>query len=339
MKQVYIIITDNCNLSCKHCIRDKLNNKGNMTFDDFCYSVDAVSKVWDNVIFVISGGEPTMNNDFDKMLSYCENKYKNISINTNGATSYWESSLCLLHAPTVNYQISIDGISKVHDSIRGLGAFDKAIRTINRLLNNDKKVVVSTTVSQRNKQSICDLAEYLIKIGVKDWSIQKEMPFGEARYSSEKDFSISEWNELCDTIIKYVNDRITIHTRKLFDFSLLSKLSDNDIKTYSKKAIFNCGTAKRKLYIHPDLSVYGCTCLESMPLGNLHDNSIIDIFQTEKYQYLSDCKLKKQSPCNSCRYVKLCNGGCPGMSKKYFGDIGIGDIRCPIIKEYYKKPH
>ena len=162
------------------------------------------------------------------------------------------------------------------------------------------------------------------------------MPFGEAKNSSESDFSIIEWNSLCSKIIKKAADRIIIYTRKLYDFSLLSKLSDADIEAYSKKAVCNCGTARSKLYIHPDLNVYGCTCLESMPLGNLHDMRMEEILQSPNYLKLSKCELKTLSPCLTCRYVKLCNGGCPGMSKKFFGDIGYGDIRCPIVKEYYE---
>ena len=85
------------------------------------------------------------------------------------------------------------------------------------------------------------------------------------------------------------------------------------------------------------MEVYGCTCLEDYPLGNLKCNTLREIIESELYLKLSECKLLEDSPCNSCRYVVLCNGGCPGMSKKFFGDIGMGDIRCDKVKTYYEQ--
>lgn len=336
MRQIYIILTDNCNLLCSHCIRNKKNNKGNMNFNDAIKCIDVFSKFWGDATCVLSGGEPTLHKDFNRILKYSTQKFKSVSINSNGTSEFWRQEDYIQYDSTVRFQISIDGTETVHDSIRGLGTFNKAIKTIMRLQENKKRTIISTTVSNKNKDTILQLSDYLMEIGVKEWSIQKEMPFGEATASSENDFSIDEWNKLCTEIINHVDDKIMIYTRKLFDFLLLSKLSDDEIRLYSRKAITNCGTAKYKLYVHPDLSVYGCTCLENIPLGNLKSMSIEQIVSSDSYKRLSECKLAKNSPCITCRFLLICNGGCPGISIKYFGDIGYGDVRCPIVKKYYK---
>ena len=299
MKQFYLILTDNCNLHCSHCIRNKKNNNGEMNLQFALKCIDDMSELWSDTVCVLSGGEPTLHSNFDEILEYSLKKFNRVSINSNGTSKYWTRKDCVHFDDRLTIQISIDGTENIHNSIRGEGAFVNAINTIRKLLTGGNDVVVSTTVSQKNNDSMYELAKKLIELGVKKWSIQKEMPFGEAVDSSEKDYSVNEWNSLCDKIIDFVDDKICLYTRKLYDFSLLEQLTDEQIKEYSKYAITNCGTAKHKIYIHPNMEVYGCTCLEDYPLGNLKCNTLQEIIESELYLKLSECKLLKDSPCNS----------------------------------------
>jgi radical SAM domain protein len=45
----------------------------------------------------------------------------------------------------------------------------------------------------------------------------------------------------------------------------------------------------------------------------------------------------ENSICNQCKYKNFCNGGCMGMSYNILGKLGLGDIRCPIVKKYYEE--
>ena len=44
-------------------------------------------------------------------------------------------------------------------------------------------------------------------------------------------------------------------------------------------------------------------------------------------------KVLDDSDCSKCKYLKVCNGGCIGMSYHYFKKIGMGDYRCPLINK------
>ena len=45
----------------------------------------------------------------------------------------------------------------------------------------------------------------------------------------------------------------------------------------------------------------------------------------------SEYALKEESECQKCEYKTFCNGGCVGMSYHYFGELGMGDKRCPKL--------
>jgi len=117
----------------------------------------------------------------------------------------------------------------------------------------------------------------------------------------------------------------------------LDRLSDIDLRRAERlfidRHLRNCSTGSGKLYIYPDLSVYACTCLSALPVGNLREITIEELIDGAKLRDVANCLLKANSPCRRCRYVVLCNGGCPGMSFAAFGAIGVGDTRCPRFRE------
>ena len=155
------------------------------------------------------------------------------------------------------------------------------------------------------------------------------MPFGEAELSDL--LSIEEWNNLVDLIIDAATFRVKI--KKLFPFELINSnyihLSENSM---NRKQSFNCGSATNKVYIYPDFSVYPCTCLTDFRLGNVLENTIEEILMMEPANIFRTYKVLPGTPCENCTYLRYCNGGCIGMSYHYFGALGKGDIRCPIVR-------
>ncbi len=338
MEQLYFIITDECNLNCRHCIRNELNYKGIMPTDRVLENLTIFSQKYPYATCVLSGGEPTLHPDIDKIIDVALDKFSGrVSINTNGTTSFFIKDRFSEHInKRLSYQISLDGSSDYHDIIRGAGKFDIAIDSIKKLLALNMNVNISTTVSEYNIDSIFNMIPIVEKLKVKLWAVQKELPFGNAKYRFKQKIKAEDWNKFCDDFLIAVDNKIRIVMRKMFDFTILDKLTDEQINYYSKKAIKNCGTAKEKLYIHPDNNVYGCTCMEDMPIGNLNEISLDELLECNNYKVLSNYVLKEESICRECRYVKLCNGGCIGMSLIAFGDIGYGDIRCPIVRKHYE---
>ena len=106
---------------------------------------------------------------------------------------------------------------------------------------------------------------------------------------------------------------------------------------WQTRRCYNCGSGRDKLYVYPDFNVYSCTCLTDFCLGNLKKNALEEILMGEGIRLFSEYKIGSDVICGECKYFAFCKGGCIGMSYHYFGTIGKGDIRCPILRSYYEQ--
>ena len=333
---IYLLLTEKCNLSCVHCIRGVVPQK-TMDFSEIPNIINQTRLLKGKTYYVLTGGEPTLHPDFTKivlLMSSVDNS--ELIINSNGTTHFIKDNLDLYRLANVHIQFSIDGSRETHDRIRGQGVFDKALQNMDLLRTHKIDIWVSTVVTPDNINSIDDLRDLLVQYGISKWHINPILPFGCG--SHQKMLSVKEWNRFVDHLIETTPLRLGI--RKLFDFSSLDNLPHNQlenlVKQIQKKHLCNCGTVNNKIYVYPDLTVYGCTCLKEFPLGNLRGASLLNILSSSESQKLKNYTLEPNSPCNKCRYVDICNGGCIGMSFRFFGRLGVGDCRCPLFMELSK---
>jgi radical SAM protein with 4Fe4S-binding SPASM domain len=334
IEQIYLLLTTSCNLSCSHCIRDY----GSNSFIDskkLYYILDEFSEFSKKKMLVLTGGEPTLHPEFCNILKYSLNTFKYVvSVNTNGTTDFFnEDNLRdLSRYRNLIVQVSLDGDRDEHDSIRGRGSFEKAFETLRLLNRMNIKTSVATTVRRQNIESVKRLHKKLVELKLENWMISRELPFGAARKNDRK-IETGEWNEYVEDILEY--SKIRTRIMKSYDFSLLDRISCEELHNLEEKAVTNCGTAKQKIYIYPDFTVYGCTCLSDYPLGNLENDSLNKILGSESALMFSDYDLDQDSPCRKCRYLGICRGGCIGMSLHVLGKLGLGDPNCPLVNEYY----
>jgi radical SAM protein with 4Fe4S-binding SPASM domain len=323
--QIYILLTNNCNLSCSHCIR---SDKSDTTL-----SKQEIETILSNVNLpdnhiVLTGGEPSLHPDFTYVIDKISKSAKKVTICTNGINNYYFESI---KDSNIHLQFSIDGNRQYHNKIRGLDSFDKIIKNIQLAQKYNISHSISTVVNKINVDSISEMLNELKEV-VKSGYIRfnTQMDFGNS--SKEDILSIKEWNSFVDSV-QNIEFPIQIRANKLFDFESVEKLSCDELSTLSKNAVKNCGTCTHKVYIYPDLNVYSCTCLDSFPIGNLKENSLNEILLSEASKIFVDYLPKLEETCMECRYLELCNGGCVGTAFHKYKEFGHGDPRCPKINK------
>lgn len=330
---IYCLLTERCNLACSHCLR---GNKHllDMDFSDFECIIRQIAQLWPHADIVLTGGEPTLHPQFNDFLALSLSTITGeVIINSNGTTNYYISNLERLRAPRIHIQFSLDGSPQAHDKIRGGEVFAKVKHNMDLLSNSSIKLWISTVVTPFNLTSMDELRDILVQYKIEKWHVNPVLPFGCGK--NKETLGVSEWNLFVDHLINTTPLRLGI--KKLYDFSVLKKLSQDSINkiknTIARCHLCNCGSGNNKIYIYPDLTVYGCTCLTDFPFGNLRDNCLANILATSNAHRIKNYLLNTDSPCRKCSYVEFCNGGCIGMSFHSFGEIGIGDARCPHFKE------
>jgi radical SAM protein with 4Fe4S-binding SPASM domain len=320
--QIYWLLTEACNLNCGYCIRGKKNSLF-IKLEDYVYCFQKNNFTDDQIL--LTGGEPMLHPQFIEILKFTLNRAKCVAVNTNGTINKFDK---LPYDQRLHIQISLDGTKDVHDMIRSAGSFEQTWNNIKIVDNQGINYNISTVVNATNFAFLGDLIPYLHSLtNMQYWKVEPQLPFGCGK--TEQCIGRQQWNELVDYLIE--NSPFKLKIKKLFDFSLIKNISEDMLQDYGKRCLHNCGTCKKKVYIYPDLSVYPCTCLKNYKLGNLGNADLITILEGDQAKKFSKYEVLPESACVKCKYLPICNGGCIGMSQYFFGKLGMGDMRCPLI--------
>ena len=144
-----IKITQRCNLHCKHCTWSNKITK-DLSLEEWRGIIDNLYEKGVTAI-VIEGGEPTLYEGVKDIVEYIKSKGMFVIFVTNGT-----QNISGIH-PDV-FWISIDGMEKSDNNIRGPGHFGKATQTIRE--NADKKIIVLTTISKTNSSDVEAMCKY-----------------------------------------------------------------------------------------------------------------------------------------------------------------------------------
>lgn len=321
--QIYLVITRACNYACPFCIRKNLEERKTFANAELIYSVlEKSKKILPNAMLIISGGEPTLHPDIKKIVDFATKNFERVAMVSNGS---FDSDFSVFIRPYLKsnlfLQMSLDGTLKIHNSIRGKNAFEKVVENLKLLEDVSSRISLSTTVSLLNYNNIPLLVNVLNDLKFACWkvSMAQEDP-------TKPMLSCEKWNNLVDKIL--LTARFQVHIKKMFDFSLFDKVIKNG-RHFSE--ISNCGLGENKFYITPDFDVELCSCF-SNPIGNILKDDVSKI--QKNLLHYSQISVDPKSPCFKCEYQTICNGGCPGYSKKVFNQLNFGDIRCPRVKKY-----
>ena len=175
-------ITHRCNLRCTHCYQDDYAAFG---------SREALANVLDQYDAMlhacgfkgylnVTGGEPLTHPDLFWLLREARERGVTTAVLSNG-TLIGRREAVRLQACGVDYvQISLDGMERTHDAIRGKGSFARAVAGIRALRERKIFVTVSFTAQRGNLGELPKLARFCDDIGVnKLWYDRVVIPAAE----------------------------------------------------------------------------------------------------------------------------------------------------------------
>ncbi len=186
--ELSFFINNRCNLSCKHCY---LANKGG-TSEGEDLSLEKWKSVLDEAISLgvksicIAGGEPLLTPDrtFGIIRSVVKD-HDDVSFGlvTNGTLlPNYADEISRLGLGFID--ISVDGIEKEHDFIRGDGNFKRALLGIRALVASGfpkEKIFISTTLT--SKTSLFEMIIHLHKEGISNFFVS---PYLKLEHTSEE---------------------------------------------------------------------------------------------------------------------------------------------------------
>ena len=216
-------------------------------------------------------------------------------------------------------QLSLDGPEEEHDNIRGNGSYRKLINNVTYLKNYCHNIIISTTVTYNTLNSTIQLADILNDY---DFSFWKVCPEQVEDPKSEDLINSTDWNQFAKDVLFHC--AYPVRRKQFFKLDLMNFALEQGVKPET----YNCGCGKSKIYIDSNGTVSLCSCM-NYSLGNIFTTPICELIET--WKQAGDMTPSDDSVCHQCKYLSVCNGGCPGYSLKVFGVMNMGDIRCPIV--------
>ena len=151
LKECWFHLTDTCNLSCRHCLFAASPAKDRSIDQQSLLQTIDEALLLGCKLFSFTGGEPFVYPEFLAILSELlrNNPECHAAVLTNGMLLQ-ESLTDLQQMERLHLQISLDGLEKGHDSLRGRGTFQAVTRNLKALHQADIPFTLSVAVSRDN---------------------------------------------------------------------------------------------------------------------------------------------------------------------------------------------
>lgn len=160
-----IEIVNVCNFKCNHCYGSfpKIQRPEYISFHWLEKTLCDLNSLHTKSIS-ITGGEPTLHPQFIEIVQFFLKNGFEVCVFTNGSKPDVISKL-LKSTQQYHFRIkvSLDGLSDVHNAIRGnKGAFENAIKTLDNIfMNKNVSLCISTTIQRDNIANIKELDAFI----------------------------------------------------------------------------------------------------------------------------------------------------------------------------------
>lgn len=312
-----------CNLRCKHCYTDSSPiNCNKFTLKE---SIHIIDKMYENGIYSVSigGGEPLVLDYLPLIIKYITKKGMNVSISTNGLLLDKKTLEILIDSGLQLIQISIDGLKGKHEYLRGVGTYEKVIKSFELINDFDLPVRIASVINSYNYNEVDKFANEMKSIGAKVINFFRFMPI-----NKNKDLSLNSKQLMIAsrTLIDLYNKNIYDGNEKFYiTFEPLSFFSFLLDSRFINKVECTAGISKFNLSYDGSVSI--CNYIPKI-IGNIYKDDIMKIWDHIKTVRNDLDNIPEQ--CNNCKFSKICKGGCKGFSYIINKDFKTKDNGCFI---------
>jgi MoaA/NifB/PqqE/SkfB family radical SAM enzyme len=309
-RMIQFPICDRCNARCIMCNRWQKNTSKEISLDKIreVFSNDLFSKVEE---VCLHGGEPTLRKDLSDICKIIQDacpKLKRLWISTNGfgprrIEKRIQEILDVLHFRkliSLDINVSIDGLEKTHDRIRGVkGGFRQSIETIQILMDYAKSfpinITMGTVIQPLNLHQIEEIQKLADNL---------EVPVVFQPLMFDKFFNITGNHDL-----KFSKNDMD-HFKQLIKHKLSEGSSTTNFYWSDLAAMINgayrkspCAFDRYVLSLYPTGEVLPCSREEWIQFGNVYEDSVDKIWFGQESKKIRN-KMRKEV-CPTCSFY--CN--------------------------------
>ena len=268
-----VIVTYRCNARCNMCNCYLYPTKASeeITLDD-------IKKLPEMKFVNVTGGEPFVRQDLPEIVAVLAEKSDRVVISTNGYFTSRILDLCR-RFPKVGIRISIEGLEKTNDAIRGIpDGFNRGYGTLKMLVEmKHPDVGFGMTIQDMNAEDLIPLYRLSAELNMEFATGTLHNSF----YFKKTDNKIVNRLKVAQNIEKLINELLESNSpkkwfRAYFNHGLIHYI-------YGQPRLLPCGMSNDAFFIDPYCDVIPCNGMaEKAVMGNLHNQSWDEIWHSEQ---------------------------------------------------------
>lgn len=325
VENLYLILTDDCNMGCSYCFiinnmplgykcKDMTWEVAKKAIDTYFFNLSKNPSNYHNSLktIVFYGGEPFLNfKVIKRSVEYVEDRYckeieKNFrfSVITNGTVINKEMAMFLSKHKNIAVGISLDGEKYIHDNKRkyrdGRGSFDQTIKGYVLLKQfGCENISISCTIDSHNIDELTSLLKLHEEYNFLSINLNPLL-------DTEKDKISQEYMEKVS--IKMLEYFEVAREKGIYEDRIMRKLQ---AFIHQKIHSFDCQATGNQIVCSPEgrLGV----CQEGIGAKNFFFANVSQDFNFHDNTVIQDWN--KRSPlnmpqCFDCQAIGICGGGC-----------------------------
>jgi len=336
-RKIDIDLTARCNLRCTYCyfFDNPEVEYQDLPTDDWLRFFGECGRLG-VMELTLAGGEPFMRKDLRALIEGVVANRMRFSMLSNGALINEDNAGFIAGTGRCNsIQISIDGsCPEVHDTCRGKGSFESAVRGIQTLQRLSIPVAVRMTIHQHNVNDLANTARFLLEdLGLPSFSTNSAGYLGTCRVNAqdvmltveERQFAMEELLSLSEKF----NGRISASAGPLAEARAWRDMEKARNEAAPAKPdrgyLTGCGCPTSKIAVRADGVIVPCNMLTHIELGRINQDSLQEVWQSSPA--LNDLRFRRYIPltnfefCSGCPYISYCTGNCPALSFTLTGKV------------------
>ena len=328
-----------CNLRCKHCGSFAGSRREReMDLDESLRVADQLSALGCRRV-TLSGGEPTLNPDWDSIGKRLADHCIKVNLISNGW--HWNGTH-VARAKAAGFcgaAFSLDGFEREHDEFRQAGSFHRVVSAIEACVAGGLPVAVNTTVNRLNQRSLRELRDFIRDKGAFSMQIQLATPSG--NMGDHRDLVVDPADLVW--LVPEIAALCRQNTSKFFTVGAddigYYGLPEQGLRDDGGELPFwiGCRAGCQVIGIESSGNVKGCLSLPSsmhgegrFVEGNLREKSLAEIWKADgAFAYnRKHTEASLTGFCRVCRYREFCRGGCTWTVYCHAQQGGQGNPYC-----------
>ncbi len=234
--------------------------------------------------------------------------------------------------------VSLDGPDAMHNRYRvdagGRGSFNRVMRGIEWLKRERVEFNILTVIGPHNVHHGQELMQFYRQEHF-DWvQFIPQMRFPSQNVEESGVFAISpeEYGQfLCDVFDLWYNGGNPTMSMRYFD---------NVLQTYANQVPDICtmqSHCPQFLVLESNGDIFACDFYmdQNWKMGNILEMHLAEVFRTERYQGFSTMKPSLPLSCQTCPWLKHCQGGCPRNRTWDPSQSDTADYFCESFKQFF----